>query len=161
MGLPTEIVAPYATIDSQTGRFAGCGRSLLQAVLLHDGDPRTELLVSIDAESVITLRLFAHDIEAGGSADARVVRFDDDSTLVAASVPLVGYDLDTDALVTGVVEVGLTWTSNTRIADLTLEGGAVLQPGWAADRMEFSAVRRHPFNYDRSTGQQARHATTP
>ncbi|MDH3680630.1 MAG: hypothetical protein OEV40_11835 [Acidimicrobiia bacterium] len=147
MGTPSAFVAPYATIKSRS-KWTNPDRPLLEAVLLDDNDPASELVITVDVKGCVALTLYARNLEAGGAVEGRTVRFEDRSALVTASVPVIGYDLDTDALVTGHIDVALTWTTNARLSDLVVEGTAILEPDWASDRTQFSAVRRHPFNHD-------------
>ena len=161
MGAPTNPLAPYATIESHFALHTRPDRPLLEAVLLDDDDPVTELMVTVDAESDIAIKMYAHNLEAGGTTHGRTHHLDEHSTLVAATVPIVGYDLATDVLVTGTVDLAITWTTNTRIADLVVDGTALLEPDWQPMPTRFAAIRRHPYNHHGLTRHNARPAATP
>lgn len=159
MRTPDGGVVPYATTQSQPGHQIRPDRPLLEAVLFDDNDPTAELMVSIDAESSVTVRLYAPKLEASGSAKGQAIRFEDHSTLATAGVSIIGYDLETDVLVTGSIDLGLAWITNTRLADLVVEGSALLDADWRDTPTRFSAVRRHPFNHDGLTHHDSRRST--
>lgn len=68
--------------------------------------------------------------------------------------------LANDVLVTGTVDVAVTWTTDTRLADLVVEGTALLESQWLPGPTRFTAVRRHPFNHDGLTNHHPHDRTT-
>lgn len=160
-------VAPYSALESAPGRRPMVPRPPLAGVLIGVDDARCELLVTVDLVGLMTVSVFAHDVEASGS-DTALVDYPNDRTSVAmATVPITGYDPVAERCVVGTASISLCWTipeqdQATPVIDLVgplgpvgvvgplgaveVEGMAIVRGLNDGPVMRFGAVRLHPCN---------------
>lgn len=120
-----------------------CG---LAATMLDDFASGTELVLAIDPDGLMTVKLHANGLRATGAAQAVTKRFRDQSVLAIGDVPVLGIETQTGRCVNGKVSIGITWTAELDGSPAEVAGTALAEGNWVGGPFRFTTVAQHSFN---------------